>query len=342
MGKAATIPPSAVLSITDTYRSWRATQAWLAEKVRMVVTRLYAQAEAQGGKNGDGSPIAVHIAAITAQVSKVFGALYDKTAPQFSEPLIVELLVLLGDLGDIGHGYYIPRESRIVQMTAEWGRIGGGLPMEFSEHPETGVAHVLKTPIGRVVKLRGDLAKDDYGTEYSEVYESITNRLEKTLAQSWARLPDRAVTRPPEQVMEFYNAGFRRGRTRGERWHTKMPDAAFIVARTRTVPAHYYLLGAKRGHPGKNWFELERHEARRWILLAERIGEVTNVIRTSATGDETTFFLPDMLPVTWTSEILACASTVTPGEKSGWCMKVHTEARGLLEILLRNANIQLT
>src|SRR5262249_29921266 len=139
MAKVATVPRYAGLSITDCYQDWRPTQAWLAEKVRMVATRLYAQAEVVSDNKPDQSPIAVHIAAITTQVSKLFGALYDETTPQFSESLLVQLLVLFGDFGDVGHGYYIPRESRIVRTRGRWGRIAGGLPIEISEHPETGI-----------------------------------------------------------------------------------------------------------------------------------------------------------------------------------------------------------
>lgn len=341
MGKVATVPACAGLSITDCYKDWRPSQAWLAERVRMVATRLYAQAEARGGKKGDGSPIAVHVAAITAQVSKVFGAIYDEAAPQFSESSIVELLVRLGDLGDIGYGYYIPRESRIVRMTAGWGRLAGGLPAEFSEHPEKGIECILETTIGRIVRLRGNFSEFDQETEHSEVYESITSTDEKNLGRLWARLPDRIVTRPPDETTEYYNAGFRRGRTRRDRWHNKVPDAVFVVARTRTLPAHYYLLGANPSRPGKGWFELESEEARRWILSAERIGGVTNLLRTSESEGERTFFLPDMLPRAWTAGILSCASTVTPGEDGGWCLKVQRQAFEALEILLRSANIQL-
>jgi hypothetical protein len=307
----------------------------------MVATRLYAQTEAGGGKKGDGSLIAVHVAAITAQVSKVFGALYAETAPHFSVSSAVDLLVQLGDLGDIGHGYYIPRESRIVRMTTAWGRIAGGLPTEFSEHSETGIECVLDSTVGRVVRLRGGFAKHDQETEHSEVYEWITSADEKNLGRLWARLPDRTAMKPPEETTEYYNAGFRRGRTRKERWHNKAPDTAFVVARTRTLPAHYYLLGAKPSHPGKGWFQLESEEARRWILSAEKIGGVTNVLRTSESEGERTFLLPDMLPRAWTAGILACASIVTPGEGGGWCLKVRREALDVLGVLLRSANIQL-
>src|SRR5207253_7257491 len=137
------------LCMTDDYRDWRPTQAWLAEMTRMVAARLYAQVQAKGVKNGDGSPVAVHKAAITAQVSKAFGALYEEGAPHFSVSWIVDLLVRLGDLGDIGHGYLIPRESRIMRLTPGWGRIAGGLPLEASEHPEEGIHSVLDGTVGR-------------------------------------------------------------------------------------------------------------------------------------------------------------------------------------------------
>jgi hypothetical protein len=306
----------------------------------MVASRLFAQVEAEGGEKSDALPVAVHKAAITAQISKVFGALFDETAPHFSGSWLVDLLVQLGDLGDIGHGYYIPRESRIVRLTSKWGRIAGGLPVELSEHPDEGVQFVLDETVGRLVKLRESFAKHDHGTEHSEVYKWQTNTVEQIHAELCEGLPERAASRPPEEATEFYNAGFGRGRTRGERWHKKIPAEAFVVARTGTLPTHYYILGTNATHRGKVWFEVEKEQARWWILLVEKRAGATNLIRTSTSDKGERFILPNMLPGAWTTAIQACASTVTPVEK-GWTLEIQPEARELLETLLRGANILL-
>jgi hypothetical protein len=340
-GTTAAVPMCAGLCITDDYRAWRATQGWAAERTRMVATRLYAQVKAEGGKKDDGPPVAVHKAAITAQVSKIFGALYDEMAPQFFGSWIVDLLIQLGDLGDIGYGYYIPRESRIVRLASGWGRIAGGLPIELSEHADKGIGPVLDGTVGRLVKLRGDFEKFDQDTEHSEVYEWLTSTEEQKHAQLWSRLPERTVSRPPEEATTFYNAGFRRGRTRGDRWHNKIPAEAFVVARTGTQPTLYYLMTAKPGHRGKAWFELEKEEARLWILLAEKMSGTLNLISVKQGDQGGTFLLPDMLPGAWTTGLLACASSVTPREEGGWTVEVQSDALELAVILLRSANIQL-
>ena len=119
-----------------------------------------------------------------------------------------------------------------------------------------------------------------------------------------------------------------------------MPAEAFVVARIGTQPTHYYVFGAKVGHRGKVWFEVEREQARRWILLVEKMAGTTNLIRLSRSDRGETFVLPNMLPGAWTTAILACASIATPAEK-GWTLEIQPEGREVLGILLRSANIQL-
>lgn len=341
-GSTAALSVFPGLCITDDYKGWRATQRWALERARMVATRLYSQAK-EGAKNIDeGQPVAVHRAAITAQVSKIFGALYDETVPQFTESWIVDLLVQLGDLGHIGHGYYIPRESRIVRLTTGWGRVAGGLPLELSEHADKGIGPVLDSTVGRMVKLHVDFGEFNQDTEHSEVYEWLSSTEDKKYAQLSSRLPLRTVSRPPKEATVFYNPGFRRGRTRGERWHNKIPAEAFVVARTEMRPYHYYLMKAKHGQCWKECFELEKEEARAWILLAEKMAGTLNELRMKQGNQGGTFFLPDMLPGAWTSGIMACASSVTEEkEKRGWMVEVEFEALELVMILLRSANIHL-
>jgi hypothetical protein len=305
----------------------------------MVATRLYAQVKEEAENKDEGQPVAVHKAAITAQVAKIFGALYDKTVPQFSESWIVDLLVQLGDLGHTSHGYYIPRESRIVRLTTGWGRIAGGLPIEFSEHADKGIGPVLDSTMGRLVKLFGDFEEFDQNTEHSEIFDWLTSTDKNKHAKLSSRLPARTVSSPPKEATVFYNAGFRRGRTRGDRWHNKIPAEAFVVARSGY---DYYLMTAKTGQCWKECFELEKEEARLWILLAEKMAGTLNELRMKQGNEGRTFFLPDMLPGAWTSGILACASSVTEEkEKSGWMVEVEFEALELVVILLLSANIQL-
>jgi hypothetical protein len=154
------------------------------------------------------------------------------------------------------------------------------------------------------------------------------------------RLPERSVSRPPEDATVYYNTQFQRARTRGERWQNRIPNGAFVVARTGGLPTHYYVYVPKEGHRGKLWFEVGHEEARKWVLLAEKAAGATNLIHGNDNNNGVGFFLPDMLPGAWTAAIFACASTIFPADK-GSMLEIQPEARGLLEILLRGANIQL-
>ena len=341
-GPTAALSVFAGLCITDDYKGWRPTQRWAVERARMVATRLYAQVKEKAENKDEGYPVAVHKAAITAQVSKIYGVLYDETVPQFSESWIVDLLVQLGDLGHIGYGYYIPRESRIVRLTTGWGRIAGGLPLELSEHADKGIGPVLDSTVGRMVELHVDFEEFNQDTEHSEVYDWLNSTEEEKYAQLSFRLPLRPVSAPPMEATVFYNAGFRRGRKRRDRWHNKIPEEAFVVARTGMRPYLYYLMTVKPGQYLKECFELGKEEVRLWILLAEKMAGTVNEITLKQRYEGRVFFLPDMLPGAWTSGILACASSVIEEkEKGGWMVEVEFEALDLVMILLRSANIHL-
>src|ERR1035441_4283750 len=102
----ATSSGSASVSISDVYHDWRPTQVWLAEVTRTVATRMFAQTNLKDDESGNEATIAVHRGALTGQVRKIFGALFDESAPHLSVTWIVDLLVHLDDLGGISHGYY--------------------------------------------------------------------------------------------------------------------------------------------------------------------------------------------------------------------------------------------
>lgn len=104
---------------------------------------------------------------------------------------------------------------------------------------------------------------------------------------------------------------------------------------------HYYVFVPTDAETSKGWFEVTHEEARNWILLAEKRAGTTNQIRVTDNKNASTLLLPDMLPAAWTVAILSCASTVVLAEKSGWIVEVQQEARDLMEILLRGANILL-
>lgn len=331
-----------ILGVTKEFAAWRANQCWLAERVRTVTTLCYAQVQTEPGRNSTGAPAAVHKAAITAQVSRAFGALYDETAPQLLVSWIVDLLVQIADFGDVGFGYYIPRESRIIRLSPTWARIAGGLPLDASEHPGGGLRLVLDDTVGRAVKLADDFRHHDHETEHSEVYAWQSSTNEEICARLLARLPERPVTQPQDGITEFYNVAFRGGRTRGDRWQKRTPAQDFIVARSGTLPTNYFLILTKPGHRGEAWFELDKEAARRWILLAERTAGLKNLIPLRNEHTDSTFWLPNMLPGAWTSAILACASAVTPDEDRAWRIQFNHNAFEPMDIVLRSANIHFT
>lgn len=340
MSNPARASDRASVYLSTTFQDWQPSQTWLAERTRTVTSRLFAQANLEDTEGGDIGTVAVHKGAITAQVSKIFGALFDENAPRFSVSWIVDVLVHLADLGDIGHGYYIPRESRVVRLTENWGRIAGGLPLELSEHPEGGIRVVPCESIGRLVEMEQAFSAHNRSTEYSEVFEWTTRSVDLSFADLCERLPARAATAPPDIATVYYNAQYQRARTRGDRWQAKLPIGIFVVARTGTLPTHYSVHVHKEGQRNAAWFEVTHGEVRKWILLAERIAGSKNRIPMSVEGNCVSLFLPNMLPQAWTGAILACASAVIPAE-NGWRLEIQSGAMELLERLLRSANIQL-
>ena len=340
MSKLTTSADQSGILISDAYHAWLPSQTWLAEMTRTTATRMFAQANLEDGEGSVTMTVAVHKSALTAQVSKIFGALFDEDAPRFSVSWIVDLLVHLGDLGDIGHGYYIPRESRVVRLTEGLGRIAGGLPLELSEHSEGGIKSLQCESIGRVVRMAEHFAPHDRSTEYSELFEWTTRNVDRVFSGLCEGLPERAASPPPEEATSYYNAQHRRTHSRGDRWENRLPNAAFVVARTGSLPAHYSVYVHRQGQRGAAWFEVTHEEARKWVLLAEKLGGSTNRIPVNVQGSSVSLFLPDMLPKAWTTAIFACVSNVVPAER-GWLLEIQVEAKELLEILLRGANIEL-
>ncbi|HEU5070873.1 MAG TPA: hypothetical protein VFV96_10750 [Verrucomicrobiae bacterium] len=339
MSKLAPTPKSGSVQITNTYETWRASQTWLAEMVRAVASRLFAQANGEFIETGDKSSFAVHWSALTAQVAKLFGALFDESDPELSISWVIDLLVHLEDLGDIGRGYCLPRESRVVRITEDWGRIAGGLPLELSEHCEDGIDIVPCESIGRVVKLAKHFSQHDDGAEHSDVFRWVGRSAESLFAELCDELPERPASPPPEGTV-YYNSQLQRLRTRGERWQSKFPGGEFVVARTGAFPAHYSVHIRRQENRAPAWYEVTRNEARRWVLLAEKIAGTMNRIPMRAEEHGIVVFLPDMLPKAWTTALFTCASSVVPAEK-GWTLKIQDGGKGLAEAVLRSANIQM-
>jgi hypothetical protein len=332
-------PQRATVAFSTVYRKWVPTQAWLTEAVRATATHLYSELLEEGRGKRSSYPRGIHWAAISGYVSRAFGALVDDTLPQFSPSLIMDLLDRLEDLAHIEQGYCIPRESRVVRLNASWGRIAGGLPLEFSEHPDKSVRSVLHETIGRIALL-ADYNEGDIGEEHSEVFTWSAMNHEKIFSLLSETLPERMSTQPDEGTVTFYNCQSTYARVRSDRWQNKAVRDEFVVARTTGPATHYFVCFADGTRSGFRWFEVDKDEGRKWVLLAEMRSSVQNVIRRQFIEKQTLFRLPDMLPTAWTRDVIACSSTCVRVDR-GWELGVLEESLPLLELLLKSANIRL-
>jgi hypothetical protein len=83
-----------------------------------------------------------------------------------------------------------------------------------------------------------------------------------------------------------------------------------------------------------------KQAGRKWILLAEKWSGTVNTIRANTIETGLRLRLPDMLPDAWTTAVLAASSKIVANE-GVWELTFSEAIHPLLEILLRNANIQL-
>ena len=238
MNRLISPPRRGSMFFSDAYRDWCPTQSWLVEAIRAVATTLYAKATYECS---DTKSFAVHRAAISGQLSRTFAAILDDALPELSIPVGIDLLVLLEDLAQIGKGYCVPRESRIVRLARNWGRIAGGLPLYSSEHPDLGIKSIHDNTIGRVAELIDGFDSHDRGTEHSEVFAWMGRNTEQIFADLNQDLPDRRSSQPPEKA-----------------WSFTMPD---FIALARVA------LAGRRRHPGTNSWWQERPASQRTILF---------------------------------------------------------------------------
>jgi hypothetical protein len=331
-----TSPVRASVSLASSVQNW--SQPWLTEVVRMASCRLFAQSATQGTDDNPEQGMGVHRTAINAQVLKTVGALLDPQNKDFSPSFVIELLLRMEDLAATGDGIIIPRESRIVVITPGWARIAGGLPLEQSEHPDTGLKAVHANTLGRTAQLAKDFRTDNSEIEHSEVLLWVSGSTDEIFSDLTDSLPKAAVSAPPQDRTHFYHARAGTAQTRRERWQPNEPNEPFLIARTGTQPVHYFLRTTSK--LGDRWLDISHEAARKWILLAEKLSGTTNRIRATPTSNGITFFLPDMFPNAWTVALFACASRVSEQEK-GWQLEIGTEISTLANELFVASNIKL-
>lgn len=305
--------------------------SYLAECIRAAAGMAYADSQKE-----ETASFSCHrnriMSAVTARLGS--GLACETSREQLSE--LFDILADLGDLAHVGNGDYVPREFRVTRFAEEWGRISGGLPLEcLNVSGELIEDHFESIPtIGRMVKLAAGSSPDDW--EVAEYYfwtKASDQELYAHLLEdlSGAKCP------PMADSCVFYDVG-RRARTRGDRWHSRpIGSGSFAVARKAGPVASYYviLFGAKGGTA--QWREVTPDDARKWILLSERIAKVKNYIRGEEGPESVVVYVPDMLPRFARVALFSCASEVVRREK-GWNIEIPNLLRDFFDTVLDCSN----
>jgi hypothetical protein len=322
------------IHLSERWRNWRSTQPWLADIIRASVAEEYAEVLQSDDTNTGG----VHRNAVNAHVSKAFGALLSPDHLDLSISDTVDLLVRLGDLGELGEGYLIPRESRILVLPDVWARVAGGMPSSSSEHDEIGISDLGTGTVGRIVQTNDQFDRANVDTEHSELLYWMTENPDEIFTHLSRRLPERPSMEPVESSLRFYHAGIKSTTRRG-RWQIEPSRELFVVARTGTSPVRYYVYFSTKPIPSR-WFSLQKDDAKKWLLLAERYCLTTNRIHTERLDGQVTARLPDMLPDSWTVALLACSSAVIPIEM-GWNVTIPANVWPLFQLILKIGNMRI-
>ena len=225
-------------------------------------------------------------------------------------------------------------------FSSGWGRIAGGLPLASSEYADIGIANNLSSSTtGRIVATNERFNSAAPDIEHSEVLCWTKKKPDELLANLSSQLPERPSLEPSEGSVRFYHARLKSSRTRRDRWQIEPPKELFAVARTAMAPVHYFVHFA--ANPTRSrWFSVQRDEARKWLLLAERQFLATNLIYAEENDGQVRAKLPDMLPDSWTVALLSCGSTVVSTE-TGWDVIVPTDVLPLFQLMLKAANLRI-
>jgi hypothetical protein len=319
--------PSAILGrvLDDSY---------LAEMLRTSASRVYAETDS----NGEGAFLC-HSNRI---VSKVFTRLGSGTACDVSRDQLSQLfkiLVKIGDLADIGKANYAPRESRVSFFVDGWGRIAGGVPLECAGVSGEGVEDHLESvfTIGRMVKLSTGVAMPvDWEICETHLWSKASdNALYEHLLENClgVRCP------PVVDSCEFYDTNRSGGRR--FRWRQKKPAlATFIVARI-VGQADYFVILPDPKNDALEWFELLQDDARKWIVLAERITKLRNFVPSACFEGYRVVHLPNILPDFLLRALLSCSAATRRTDK-GWELRIGDELLDFLVTILALGNCALS
>lgn len=333
MSTTSDVAVSAVLS-SERWHGWAATHAWLAETVRATTSGMYAEIEGD-----DGEMFGVHQNAIVGRITKAFGVLIETARPELSVSETIELLVRLCDLGNLSGGYVIPREMRLQVVVSGWGRLAGGLSLQPNDYAELDVKPLQTPTIGRIVSLHQNFDVSQPRLEHSEILWWSKSENQAVFAELTRQLPERSCSRPLDGSIRYYHPNCRGSRTRRARWQDELPIEPFVVARSISLPARYFVCITSIANHA-NWFRVGRDQARKWILFAERCYATVNTIYSEKHDGALKVRVPDMLPAVWTAALLGCGSRVTPIDK-GWEIVIADEVAPLFRVLLAASNMRI-
>lgn len=312
-------------------------QPWLLEVLRSYAAAQYAHAVSVVRAD---IPQAVHRAAIDGAASTALGPVISTDISDVSISRGIDLLIMIGDLAHIGHGYFVPRESRVVRMSRNFGRIAGGLPLTFIEHTGAQIADVHTDTLGRIVPLPPEAKRDSAAVEHATSLRWEAADHDDLFSRLAASLPAKPVSASPDGSVAFYSVASKRTGRRTERWQPHDPGAPFIVARSTHLPRQYFVcLRASRSR-SLQWFEVPSDSAREWLLLAEKTAGVTNRIRGTHLDSGLQICIPNILPKSVMRAVLVCASNAVPID-GGWDILVPTRAVPAAAAIFRSANLEV-
>jgi len=301
-------------------------ESYLAELIRAEVGRTYATVCVSSVEK-----FSCHRNRIQSAVRARLGSglAYPYTAEALSA--VFESLVTIGDIADVGKGDYVPRETRVTIFVDGWGRISGGLPLDCGGYAGLGIRdHLEDIPsIGRMVRL-------EQGIPLPEDWEVASTYF-------WSRASDEQIYghlfentlggRVPEitESCVFYNPSYR-GRSRRERWQNRAVAAKpFVVVRKTGQNTAYFVIVSEI------WYEISPDDARKWVLLAERLAKARNYLRADECEGAFVLRLPNMLPQFASAALFSAACGIAQTEK-GWDLKIGNSLREYVSVILEVCN----
>lgn len=282
---------------------------WVAEVIRSTCCQLYAL----GGQDDTQRPPR-HSNEILSEVHRRLGDLNSFSPTRDNLRIIFRQLLRLGDFAHVKRGAYIPRETRILLFSQTYARIAGGLPIQFSEYKDEGVALCEAETIGRIVMVanEGESLPPEWSLSrcYTWGAMSVSERGAMLLAK--ARKQTVALT----ENVSFYNPRKRQAHWRGTRWQNATVKGKYSIARRTGIASDYFLV-LDAGGSTERWFEISYEDARCWLVVVDQMADVAHSLKRRIEDGKICFTLPMNMP-DFCLEAMASASSYVEHEDFLW------------------------